>query len=90
MPGSMQAHSTRGMITSWALFKGISAEDVCSVVSWASPHTLMKFYHLDVTVQDVTQLCSQQEGDVADVILCCLLQGCFQGVLPYSHTDVLY
>ena len=55
MPGGVRAHSTRGMAASWALFKGASVEEVCSAASWASPHTFMKFYCLDVTAEDVTQ-----------------------------------
>lgn len=55
LPGRVQAHSTRSVAASWALFKGVSVEDVCSAASWASPHTFLKFYRLDVTAQDVTQ-----------------------------------
>lgn len=55
MPSGVHADFTRGMAASWALFKGVSVEDVCSAASWASPHTFMKFYCLDVTTQDVTQ-----------------------------------
>ncbi len=29
LPGNLRAHSTRGMTVSWAVFKGISMEDVC-------------------------------------------------------------
>lgn len=28
---------------------GISAGDICVAASWASPHTFVRFYHLDVT-----------------------------------------
>ncbi len=55
MPDRVRAHSARGMAASWALFKGVSVEDVCSMASWSSPHMFMKFYCLDVTAQDVTQ-----------------------------------
>lgn len=48
-PAGLHAHSTRGMATSWALFKGVSAEEVCAAASWASPNTFAKFYRLDVT-----------------------------------------
>lgn len=48
-PEGLRAHSTRGMATSWALFKGTSVRDICAAASWASPHTFIRFYRLDVT-----------------------------------------
>ncbi|XP_055053994.2 uncharacterized protein [Misgurnus anguillicaudatus] len=48
-PAGLRAHSTRGMATSWALFKGVSVQDICAAASWASPHTFVRFYRLDVT-----------------------------------------
>ena len=48
-PVGLRAHSTRGMATSWALFKGVSVQDICKAASWASPHTFVRFYRLDVT-----------------------------------------
>ncbi|XP_073687910.1 uncharacterized protein [Garra rufa] len=48
-PEGLHAHSTRGISTSWALFKGISVGDICAAASWASPHTFIRFYRLDVT-----------------------------------------
>ncbi|XP_063079934.1 uncharacterized protein LOC134469834 [Engraulis encrasicolus] len=48
-PARLKAHSTRGMATSWALFRGISVSDICSSASWESAHTFTRFYSLDVT-----------------------------------------
>ena len=48
-PEGIRAHSTRGLATSWALFRGVSLQDVCSAASWASPHTFVRYYQLDVT-----------------------------------------
>ncbi|KAK0146328.1 hypothetical protein N1851_014351 [Merluccius polli] len=48
-PAGLKAHSTRGMATSWALFKGIQVEDICVAASWATPHTFVRFYRLDVS-----------------------------------------
>lgn len=48
-PPGLRAHSTRGMATSWALFKGVFIQDICAVGSWLSPHTFVKYYRLDVT-----------------------------------------
>ncbi len=47
-PAGLYAHSTRKMLTSWALFRGVSIQDTCLVASWASPHTFERFYKLDV------------------------------------------
>ncbi len=47
-PGSLRAQSTRVMATSWTLFRRMSASDICAAASWASPHTLIWFYCLDV------------------------------------------
>lgn len=48
-PERLRAHSTRGMGTSWALFRGISAQDICVAGCWASPDTFVRYYRLDVT-----------------------------------------
>lgn len=54
-PGNVRAHSTRGMAASWAIFKGISMEEVCAAADWASPHTFVRFYKLNVTVSALVQ-----------------------------------
>lgn len=48
-PQGLRAHSTRGVPTSWALFRGISIEEICAAACWASPHTFVRFYRLDVS-----------------------------------------
>ncbi|XP_063350743.2 uncharacterized protein LOC134642723 [Pelmatolapia mariae] len=53
LPHGVRAHSTRGMATSWALFKGVPVADICAAASWASPHTFVRFYRLDVTAPSV-------------------------------------
>lgn len=50
-PSGIRAHSTRGISTSWALFKGVTIQDICEVASWSSPLTFARFYKLDVTAQ---------------------------------------
>ncbi len=45
-PIGLRAHSTRGMATSWELFRGISIQEICEAASWSS---LARFYRLDVT-----------------------------------------
>lgn len=47
-PRRVVAHSTRGMATSWALFKGAPLEDVCAAAGWASSGTFARFYRLNV------------------------------------------
>lgn len=54
-PQGLRAHSTRGMATSWALFRGVSVQDICAAASWASPHTFVRFYRLDVSGPSVAQ-----------------------------------
>lgn len=49
------AHSTRGMATLWAFSRGFSVSEICAGASQATPHTLMPFYRLDVTVPTVVQ-----------------------------------
>lgn len=55
LPEGLRAHSTRGMAASWALFKGVPIEQVCSAASWSSPHTFVRFYRLDVVAPTVAQ-----------------------------------
>ncbi|XP_066533946.1 uncharacterized protein [Hoplias malabaricus] len=53
LPEGVRAHSTRGIATSWALFKGVPVGDICAAASWASPHTFVRFYRLDVLAPSV-------------------------------------
>lgn len=48
-PAGLRAHSTRGLAASWALFRGVSVQDICAAVSWSSPLTFVRFYMLDVS-----------------------------------------
>ncbi|XP_038128389.1 uncharacterized protein LOC119774782 [Cyprinodon tularosa] len=48
-PAGLRAHSTRGMAASWALFRGVSVQDICSAANWSSPLTFVRFYMLDVS-----------------------------------------
>ncbi len=50
-PQGVVAHSTRGVATSWALFRGASLEDVCAAAGWSSSMTFVKFYRLDVATK---------------------------------------
>ena len=52
-PVGLRAHSTRGVSASWALYKGISVQDVCTAASWSSPSTFARFYNLDVSEPSV-------------------------------------
>jgi len=45
---AMRAHSTRGMVPSRALLSGALIQEVCDAAGWATPHTLMRFYILDL------------------------------------------
>ncbi|XP_057206214.1 uncharacterized protein LOC130564268, partial [Triplophysa rosa] len=48
-PGGLRAHFNRGMAASWALFRGVSLQDICVAASWTSPHSFVRYYRLDVT-----------------------------------------
>ncbi len=47
-PLSLRAHSTRGVASSQALFRGVPLEDICEAAGWSSPHTFVRFYNLDL------------------------------------------
>ncbi|KAL6486837.1 hypothetical protein MHYP_G00034630 [Metynnis hypsauchen] len=47
-PVGLRDHS-RGIATSWALFRGVSVLDLCTDASWASGNPFVHFYRLDVT-----------------------------------------
>ena len=55
-PGGLKAHSTRGMSTSWALFRGMTLEDFCAAVSWSTTHIFGRYYILDITVPSLGQV----------------------------------
>lgn len=48
LPAGVVAHSTRGMVASWALFKGPYLEEICTVNGWTSSLTLARFYRMNV------------------------------------------
>ena len=48
-PVGLRAHSTRGLAASWALFRGVSVQDICAAASWSLPLTFDRFYMLDVS-----------------------------------------
>ncbi len=47
-PLSLRTHSTRGVASSQALFRGVPLEDICVAAGWSSPHTFVRFYNLDL------------------------------------------
>ncbi len=57
-PLSLRAHSTRGVASSQALFRGVPLEDICVAAGWSSPHTFVKFYNLDVDTAPGFQILS--------------------------------
>lgn len=48
-PGSIRAHSTRGISSSTALHGGMTVEDICTAASWSSPCSFIRFYLRDVS-----------------------------------------
>ncbi len=55
-PLSLRAHSTRGVASSQALFRGVPLEDICVAAGWSSPHTFVRFYNLDVDTAPGSQV----------------------------------
>lgn len=47
-PSGVRAHSTRGMATSWALWRGASISEICTAATWSVPSTFARFYQLNV------------------------------------------
>ncbi len=47
-PIGVQAHSTRGLVSSWTWANGISIQDICMVAGWSLSSTFARFYNLDV------------------------------------------
>ncbi len=47
-PLRLRAHSTRGVVSSWALARGTSLADICRAAGWATPNTFARFYSLRV------------------------------------------
>lgn len=65
-PVDLRAHSTHGVATSWVLFQAASGKNVCAAASWATPHTLTKFYKLDFTAPTLSHIVLSV-GSVPDV-----------------------
>ncbi len=57
-PLSLRVHSTRGVASSQALFRGVPLEDICVAAGWSSPHTFVRFYNLDVDTAPGSQVLS--------------------------------
>ncbi len=57
-PLSLLAHSTRGVASSQALFRGVPLEDICVAAGWSSPHTFVRFYNLDIDTAPGSQVLS--------------------------------
>ena len=49
LPGSSpRAHDTRSISTSWALFNGVSLEEIQKAAYWRSPNSFISFYLRDI------------------------------------------
>lgn len=47
-PEGSREHSTRSVATSCALSQGVTVEDGSAAASWATSHTFVRFYSLDI------------------------------------------
>ncbi len=68
-PLDIRAHSTRGVASSTALFRGVPLEDICMAAEWSSPHTFVKFYNLDVNTAPGSQVLSAWTSCVFGVLV---------------------
>ncbi len=59
---SLRAHSTRGVASSQALFRGVPLEDLCVAAGWSSPHTFVRFYNLAFNTAPGSQILSVWTG----------------------------
>ncbi len=57
-PLNIRAHSTRGVASSQALFRGVPLEDICMAAGWSSTHTFVRFSNLDVNTAPGSQVLS--------------------------------
>lgn len=89
LPPVVRVHSTRGMVTTWALFKGVTLSDICSLASWSSLHTFVWFYHLDGTTPSMAHSLMGQQY-TSTLRFCVLFVSCSVGRVYMSHTNVLY
>ncbi|KAK3552531.1 hypothetical protein QTP86_013908 [Hemibagrus guttatus] len=44
----VRAHSTRDVVSSSALARGVPLQEICAAAGWSSPHTFIRFYNLDL------------------------------------------
>ncbi len=57
-PLSARVHSTRSVVSSQALFRGVPLEDICVAAGWSSPPTFIRFYNLDLDTAPASQVLS--------------------------------
>lgn len=57
-PPVVRAHSTKGMVSSQALFKGSSLEDICIAAGWSSPYNFIKLYGLHMRMASGSKVLS--------------------------------
>ncbi len=57
-PLSLRAHSTRGVASSQALFRGVPLENIFVAAGSSSPHTFVKFYNPDIDTAPGSQILS--------------------------------
>ncbi len=57
-PLSVRVHSTRSVVSSQALFRGVRLEDIHVATVWSSLHTFIRFYSLDLDMAPGSQVLS--------------------------------
>ncbi len=55
-PLDIRAHSTRGVASSQALFRGVPLVNICMAAGWSSPRTFVRFNNIDVSTAPGSQV----------------------------------
>ncbi len=55
-PLDIRAHSTRGVASSQALFRGVPLVKICMAAGWSSPRTFVRFNNIDVSTAPGSQV----------------------------------
>ena len=61
-PPEVKAHSTRAVATSMANLRGAQTQDIYNAATWASGHTFVKHYRLDVVNERMSSISSTVLG----------------------------
>ncbi len=67
-PLSVRVHSTRSVVSSQALFRGVPLEDIYVATVWSSLHTFIRFYSLHLDMAPGSQVLSAWTSHVCSLV----------------------